>query len=104
MVEERPAPGFFRPTEEPALTGRETDEELAVILANRAERPAPTRERAVSPMVTVRIDQDVDKMTYGMHNGEPNNFTFKEGLQYKIPREVADHLEERGLIRQWMTH
>lgn len=99
-----PQAGFFR-DEEPALTGRESDEEINTILAARAAAPpAPRPTRALSPTVRVRIDQDVEKMTYGMRDGEPNNFNFKEGLQYDVPREVAEHLDERGLVRQWVTH
>ena len=103
LVEEAPTPSGFFKNDEPVLTGHESDEEVAVIVAAEKERPiVPQRERAVSPTVRVRIDQDIEKMTYGMYNNEPNNYSFKEGLQYDIPREVAEHLEERGLIRQWV--
>lgn len=99
----QPQPGFFRDAE-PALTGRESEEEINAIMAARAAAPVSSRPaRALSPMVRVRIDQDVEKMTYGMRDGEPNNFNFKEGLQYEIPREVAEHLDDRGLVRQWVT-
>ena len=93
--------GFFK-SDEPVLTGHESDEEVAVIIAAQEARPVPQRQRALSPTVRVRIDQDIEKMTYGMYNNEPNNYSFKEGLQYDLPREVAEHLEERGLIRAWV--
>lgn len=104
LVEAPPEPdaGFFR-SDEPILSGRESDEEVAAVLAAQAARPVHRQTHtALNPIVRVRIDQDVDKMTYGMHNNEPNNFNFKEGLQYDLPREVAEHLDERGLIRQWV--
>jgi len=98
-----PQPAFFH-GDEPTLTGRESDEEVAVILAQQKQRPKGGRGRAVAlnPIVRVRVDQDVDKMTYGMINNEPNNYNLKEGLQYELPREVAEHLDERGLIRAWI--
>ena len=37
-----------------------------------------------------------------MINGEPNNYNFKEGLAYRVPLAVAEHLQERRLIRQWI--
>jgi hypothetical protein len=106
LAEEPPeaevVPGFFR-NDEPTFSGRESDEEVAVILADQAQKPVRRQSgRALNPIVRVRVDADVDKMTYGMHNNEPNNYNFKEGRQYEIPREVAEHLDERGLIRQWI--
>jgi hypothetical protein len=103
VVDEQPPPRFGR-VEEQVFTGHESPEEVEPILAARRAQvyEAPATEVARSAFVTVRIDNDIDDMTYGMLNGEPNNYTFKEGLQYSIPREVAEHLNDRGLIRQWM--
>lgn len=105
-VEEANSPGFPQQPDydpEPVLTGKESDEELAPILAQRAEfeRPRAPRGTVQSAQVKVRVNQDVDKMTYGMRNGEPNNYNFKEGLTYQLPRDVAEHLSERGLVGQW---
>lgn len=89
--------------DEPVFTGHETNEEMAPILAKRRER-RPSRVRKVRNAVSrIRVDADIEDMTFGMINGEPNNFTFREGLVYKVPTEVADHLDERGLVRQWIS-
>lgn len=101
--------GFFPDDEddEPVLTGHESDEELAPILA---ARDVPRRGRRRSPRahsadVVIRLDQDIDDMTYGMDpvSQSPNNYSFKEGLKYKVPYPVAEHLDERGLVRQWIS-
>lgn len=92
-----------RREEEPTYTGHESPEELAPVLAKRRTYTPHDVELAKPSMVTVRLDQDIDDMTYGMYNGEPNNYSFKEGLKYKVPYEVAEHLNERGLIRQWVS-
>lgn len=44
--------------------------------------------------VVVRMAEDVDNMTYGYGN----NYTFKAGGKYKVPRPVAERLEELGLL------
>lgn len=89
--------GLFE--EEVVLTGRETPEELAPILERKKVFRA-RHETAHAAEVTIRVDQDIEDMTYGMRHGEPNNFTFKEGMAYKVPYEVFEHLNERGLVRQ----
>lgn len=101
VVVEEARPSFL-PEREPVLTGQEDPEEVAPVIAARKAftQPPPTVVR--SSMVTIRVDADIEDMTYGMLNGEPNNYTFKEGLQYRVPVGVAEHLNERGLIRQWI--
>lgn len=92
--------------DEPVLSGHESEEELAPILAARAEPRRPRRvSRAHSADVVIRVDQDIDDMTYGMDpiSQSPNNYTFKEGLKYRVPYPVAEHLAERGLVRQWVS-
>lgn len=44
--------------------------------------------------VIIRVNEDVEDMTFGVGN----NYTFKAGQKYKVPRNVADHLEEKGYI------
>lgn len=104
-VEESAPSGFPQPGDvEPVLTGKEAPEELAPILASRKAFSQPVQPgRVRSAMATIRVDQDIDDMTYGMRNGEPNNYTFREGLSYRVPVEVADHLNDRGLVRQWVS-
>lgn len=93
---------FGHQPDEPFFSGHETDEEIAPVLAKRRERRPVRRNRVRNPYARIRIDQDVEDMTYGMVNGEPNNYTFREGLAYQVPIEVAEHLDERGLVRQWI--
>jgi hypothetical protein len=108
-VEEEESPqqqfgGFRNRSEEPIFTGKESPEALAPAIASRKTFSSPSADIARSPMVRVRVESDIDKMTYGMRNGEPNNFDFKEGLTYEIPREVAEHLDGRGVIKQWVRN
>lgn len=44
--------------------------------------------------VVVRVAEDVDNMTYGYGN----NYSFKAGGKYKVPRGVADRLQTLGLL------
>lgn len=101
VVDPEPEVRFGREME-PTFSGKEAPE---VQVVQRSERRPFTRAAgvALNPFVTIRVDQDIEEMTFGMVNGEPNNYNFKEGLQYKVPREVAEHLNERGLVRQWIT-
>jgi hypothetical protein len=59
-------------------------EELGVTIAN--------------DKVVIRTHEDIDNMTFGVVNGEPQNYSFKSGVRYSVPREVADHLERLGYI------
>jgi hypothetical protein len=44
--------------------------------------------------VVIRVNEDIDDMTLGVGS----NYTFKAGQKYKVKKEVADHLEEKGYI------
>jgi hypothetical protein len=44
--------------------------------------------------VVIRVNEDIDDMTLGVGA----NYTFKAGQKYKVKKEVADHLEEKGYI------
>lgn len=44
--------------------------------------------------VVVRVAEDIDNMTYGHRN----NYTFKAGGKYKVPKAVAERLESLGLV------
>lgn len=98
--------GLGERNQEPIFTGHEAPEETAPAVAARrdfAQRPS-NPDVGLSTLVRVRVDTDIEKMTYGLTaSGEPNNFDFKEGLMYEIPRPVAEHLNQRGHIRQWIT-
>jgi hypothetical protein len=45
-------------------------------------------------VVVIRVNEDIEDMTLGVGN----NYTFKAGQKYKVPKHVADHLEEKGYV------
>jgi Icc-related predicted phosphoesterase len=46
--------------------------------------------------VIIRTVSDIEDMTFGVVNGTPQNYTFKAGVQSRVPRAVADHLRLLG--------
>lgn len=48
--------------------------------------------------VIVRTITDIDDMTYGIKDGTPQNYTFKAGVKYRVPRDLAGYLEGLGYI------
>jgi hypothetical protein len=46
------------------------------------------------PSVVVRVNSDLPQVTIGAGN----LYDFEEGRQYKVPKHVADHLEEKGYV------
>lgn len=44
--------------------------------------------------VVIRVNEDIDDMTLGVGN----MYSFKMGQKYKVPKAVADHLEEKGYV------
>jgi hypothetical protein len=48
--------------------------------------------------VIIRTITDIDDMTYGIVNGTPQNYTFKAGVKYLVPRDLAAYLEGLGYI------
>jgi hypothetical protein len=44
--------------------------------------------------VVIRTITDIDDMTYGVGN----SYTFKAGVKYSVPRDLADYLEGLGYI------
>ncbi len=102
MVEDPPATDRFNRPIEQVFTGQESPDEVAPAIAARKEFTPPPVTVARRSRVRIRVDADIDKMTYGMVNGEPNNFDFKEGLTYEVDVNVAEHLNDRGLVRQWI--
>lgn len=44
--------------------------------------------------VIIRTITDIDDMTYGVGN----TYTFKAGVKYSVPRDLADYLEGLGYI------
>lgn len=46
--------------------------------------------------VIIRTHQDIEDMTYGVVNGTPQTYTFKAGVKYSVPRDLAIYLENLG--------
>lgn len=44
--------------------------------------------------VVIRVNETLDSVTIGAGN----HYSFKEGQKYKVPRNVAFHLEEKGYV------
>ncbi len=44
--------------------------------------------------VVIRTITDIDDMTYGVGN----TYSFKAGVKYSVPRDLADYLESLGYI------
>lgn len=81
-----------------------------------ADTPVAEIERAPveinSPIRTIRVNSDIDDMTFGrsvVDPGDPetgrptvmgplNTFTFKVGFAYKVPVDLAKHLEAQGRL------
>jgi hypothetical protein len=87
---------------EPVFSGKETEDEMVPHLASRSATPPAPQLMLRQPFVKIRLNADVEDMTYGMRNGEPNNYTFREGFVYEVEIEVAEHLNQRGLVGQWV--
>lgn len=48
--------------------------------------------------VIVRTITDIEDMTYGVVNGTLQNYSFKAGVKYSVPRSLAIYLEQLGYI------
>jgi hypothetical protein len=46
------------------------------------------------PYRTVRINSDLDQMTFGAGH----HYDFERGRSYKLPAELADHLDSKGFV------
>ena len=46
--------------------------------------------------VVIRTISDIEDMTFGVVNGTPQNYTFKAGVKYSVPVEIAAYLEQLG--------
>lgn len=44
--------------------------------------------------VVIRTIADIDEMTYGVGN----TYSFKQGVKYSVPRDLADYLQSLGYI------
>ena len=46
--------------------------------------------------VIIRTVSNIEDMTYGIVNGAPQNYTFKAGVKYSVPRDLANYLSKLG--------
>ena len=51
---------------------------------------------AADNFVIIRTISDIEDMTYGVVNGAPQNYTFKAGVKYKVPADLASYLARLG--------
>jgi hypothetical protein len=51
-----------------------------------------------SDKVVIRTHSDIEDMTYGVINGTPQNYTFKAGVKYSVPVDLAAYLERLGYV------
>ena len=51
-------------------------------------------------MVTIRTVSDIEDMTYGVINGTPQVYNFKQGAKYQVTRDVAAYLQNLGYLYQ----
>lgn len=47
--------------------------------------------------VVIRVNSDIEDMTFGVGN----NYTFKAGVRYSVPRGLADYLQGLGYL--WLN-
>jgi hypothetical protein len=88
---------------EPVFSGQEDPVQADQIAA--AYEPPRVASAGIpydAEMVIIRTNWDIPDMTWGMRNGVPNNYTFREGRAYEVPVALAEHLNALGAIRQFV--
>lgn len=48
--------------------------------------------------VVIRVHHDIEDMTYGVVNGTPQSYTFKAGVKYSVPKDLANYLQGLGYL------
>lgn len=48
--------------------------------------------------IVIRTISDIEDMTYGVINGTPQSYTFKAGVKYSVPRDLAIYLQNLGYL------
>ena len=51
--------------------------------------------------VIIRTITDIEDMTFGVINGTPQNYSFKQGVRYKVSKELANYLQGIGYL--WLN-
>lgn len=103
------------------ITQQEREAKNEVIDLTGSSEPLPQAEmqevKVSSPFLTIRLNQDIDQMTWGrevLDSGDYDNpdlskrrpavmgpmkyYDFKEGQPYRVPAELANHLDEKGYV------
>lgn len=80
---------------------RERDETVHDVVPIDFSAPAPAEPIEVSdvveveiPMITFRVNTPIEMMTFG----HGNHFDFEEGVKYRAPKPLYDHLDALGYI------
>lgn len=55
---------------------------------------SPATGKKESDQVIIRVIEDIDDMVFGAGN----HYTFKAGQKYKVPKYIAQHLEDCGYL------
>jgi hypothetical protein len=75
-----------------------SDEVIDLTKSPRPEPEVTEQESDVvaveEPYVTIRVNTDLEQVTIGYGN----NYDFEVGRNYRVPRHVAEHLEEKGVV------
>lgn len=99
-------------------TSAAEEEKNVVVDYTGSDEPIPEVElrkvEVASPYRMIRVNQNIDQMTYGRSVVDPgdytanpprpaimgglNTYSFEEGVVYRVPKEVADHLNDIGYI------
>lgn len=58
------------------------------------ELMSPATGKKESDMVIIRVIEDIDDMVYGVGN----HYSFKAGQKYKVPKFLAQHLDDCGYL------
>lgn len=51
--------------------------------------------------VIIRTITDIEDMTFGVINGTPQNYSFKQGVRYKVSKDLANYLQGIGYL--WLN-
>ena len=60
----------------------------------RTDAPTMQQTTVEQAFRVMRVNTDLEDVTIG----QGNHFTFREGVRYKVPAMVYDHLEEKGYV------
>lgn len=80
---------------------KERDDTIHDVVPRDFSAPAPAAPVEVSdvvevevPMVTFRVNTPIEQMTFG----HGNHFDFEEGVKYRAPKPLYDHLDDLGYV------